>query len=131
MTGQGASPPASDLPCAHAGSFRILPPPVARADLPLDERYDAEEAELIHRGLVPQGSDDRWFFYCADGWLHIHRSWTGAQIFALRLTSLPDGTTLLSGGWVSRERAQYAGDDLLEDAQLVRDLIASDLLNRN
>jgi len=116
--------------CAHAGSFRILPPPIASADLSLVEHYDAAAAALIHRGLIPQGSDDRWFLYCADDWMHVHRSWTGAQVFAVRLAPLPGGGTVLIGGWVSRDRTQYQGDDLLEEAQLVRDLIASHLLNR-
>ncbi len=28
---------------------------------------------------------DKWFIYYENGWLHIHRSWTGFEIFKLNI----------------------------------------------
>ena len=119
---------------ATRASFPHLSPPSKREALVLRHRYDARQMTLIRRGFVPQGSDDRWFAWFEDqpggGTLHLIRSWTGSQIYALDFTDGPVDGAMLTGGWVSRDSAVYVGDTAAEEAQAALELLTILLLDR-
>lgn len=73
------------MPIARADSWKRLPAPAKRADLPFDAVYDADQYARLRQGLIPQEMEDKWFIYLEDGQLCLHRSWTGTWIYALRL----------------------------------------------
>jgi hypothetical protein len=87
------------------------------------------EAEQLMLGLVPQGMEDKWFIYHADGVLRFHRSWTGAFIYALRLDGSPAGVRV-TDSWVNRDPEQYRETDTEYDRRLVGFLIDAFLLER-
>lgn len=113
---------------ATRASFKTASPPKLRECLQLFELYSADDMAIIRQGLVPRDMDDRWFMFFENDSLHIFRSWTGYQIFALHFAEAPDGGATLSGGWVNRDAAQFSGDCLSSDAALALDLISSHLL---
>jgi hypothetical protein len=41
--------------------------------------------------------DDQWFIFEEDDVVHAHRSWTGIEMFAIRLRRLPDGSCEIVG----------------------------------
>jgi len=75
-------------------------------------------------GHGPVDMDDRWFIYYEGGWLHFHRSWTGAHIFALGLDGCSAGVRVIDG-WVSREPDQYRSPGIEQDREMVVRLIPS------
>ena len=36
--------------------------------------------------------DDRWFFFAEDAIVHLHRSWTGQEVYSFRVNRLEDET---------------------------------------
>ena len=114
---------------ATRASFQTSEPPEQLEDLALFEMYSSDEMALIRQGFVPRDMDDRWFMFFEDGWLHVFRSWTGYQVFALQFSEAEDGSATLDGGWVNRDPSQYQGDDLAVDATLAFDLISGHLLH--
>ena len=84
---------------------------------------DAAGAAMRAR-TIPAEMEDKWFIYFADGWLNLHRSWTGAHIFALRLDGSLAGVRVVDG-WVSRDDTQYRWTSLDDDRErLIRTLRA-------
>ena len=41
--------------------------------------------------MIPESFDERWFAFYEDGWLYLHRSWTGCCVFQLRIEQEADG----------------------------------------
>jgi len=79
-------------------------------------------------GHVPEDMDDKWFIFFEDGWLNFCRSWTGHSIFGVRLDGAPFGVRVVDA-WASRNSEEYNSAGLDTDIQLVRQLIASRLLD--
>lgn len=73
--------------------------------------------------------EDKWFIYFDAGWLHFHRSWTGAQIYALRLTQTPNAI-VVTESWVSRDPQHHKGTDTAYDRRLLAFLIDALLLGK-
>lgn len=92
--------------------------------LEVSEVFSDAVAERMRGGHIPVDMDDRWFIYFEDGWLHFHRSWTGAHIFALRLDASPVGVQVMDG-WASRDAEQYRSSDIDLDRERVVRLIHS------
>jgi hypothetical protein len=110
-------------------SWKTLPAPSRKQDLAFTRKFDPAEGENLKRGFVPVQMEDKWFIYFEKGWLHFHRSWTGAYIFALRLDETESGYEVVAS-WVSRDQEQYGSDDLDGDRELVNDLLDHLLLDR-
>jgi hypothetical protein len=115
---------------ATPSSWKTLAAPQNKEPLALEATFTDAEAEQITRGLVPEQMEDKWFIYYSDGWLHFHRSWTGALIYWLRLDGSPAGVRVTES-WVNRNQAQYGGTDTSYDRQLVRFLIDAFLLKKS
>jgi len=105
-------------------SWKTLPSPDRRERLDVPEIFSDAAADRMRCGHVPVDMDDRWFIYFEDGWLHFHRSWTGAHIFALRLDGCLAGVRVIEG-WASREPEQYRSPGIEQDRQIVVGLIHS------
>jgi len=105
-------------------SWKTLPPPHERAPLVVSEIFSDLTGDRMREGHIPVDMDDRWFIYFEGGWLHFHRSWTGAHIFALRLDGCVAGVRVVDG-WASRDSQQYRSPGAEQDRQTVVGLIHS------
>jgi hypothetical protein len=119
---------------ASRTSWKTLPPPQQRESLGFDAVFDDAGTELLVLGLVPKEVEDKWFIYFEgpayrQGWLFLHRSWTGACIYGVQLERSPGGARVVDS-WVSRDLTQYKGTDLDYDRKLLRFLIDALLLRR-
>ena len=81
--------------------------PSARAALHLEKVFSSEEFQRISMGCVPREMEDRWFIYLEDGWLYLHRSWTGFCIYQVRLEAIGDSYRIAEA-WVNRDREQFS-----------------------
>ncbi len=114
---------------ATSASWKHLPPPSAREDLAFEAVFTDAELEQIVQGFVPGEMEDKWFIYFEDGWLRVHRSWTGAFIYALRLDKTSDGARVVES-WVNRDPQQYQVLNTEYDRRFLRHLIETLLLKR-
>lgn len=75
----------------------------------LDVTLTINETEFrkLKPGFVPASMDDKWFVYYDGGGLHIHRSWTGAQIFKCKVTPGENGEYLINEVFVERDSDVY------------------------
>jgi len=104
------------MPIATPDSWQHQPAPAQREPLHFQGRFTADEYARLRQGFVPKEMEDKWFIYLHDGWLRLHRSWTGNWIFALRLEQDGDAWTV-TDSWVNRDPQQYR----LTDAEYDRD----------
>jgi len=109
---------------------RCAAPPQRRADLGFVASYSSSEADLLSNGLVPESMDEKWFVFQEGEWLNFHRSWTGVQIYAIRLQLNDDQSFSVSESWVNREPEQYSMTDIDYDRKLLAFLIDALLLKR-
>jgi ADP-ribosyl-[dinitrogen reductase] hydrolase len=65
--------------------------PKAKMRLEVDQTFSQEEYECLQLGRIPQSMDDKWFIYCEDGWLFLHRSWSGLCIYQVHLEPSDEG----------------------------------------
>lgn len=54
-------------------------------------RLSPRETELLVRGVVPREMEDHWFIFEEDDVVHLYRSWTGIELFAIQLRRLAGG----------------------------------------
>lgn len=59
--------------------------------LPYSRRLSAGQTEVLVRGLVPREMEDHWFIFEEDDVVHLYRSWTGVEAFAIQLHRVADG----------------------------------------
>jgi hypothetical protein len=103
-------------------SWKTLPAPSRKQDLAFTRTFDPAEGENLKLGFIPVQMEDKWFIYFENGWLHFHRSWTGAHIFALRLDETESGYEVMES-WASRDTQDYTETDVESERQLVGQLI--------
>lgn len=103
-------------------SWKTQPLPEARAAIPIAREYTAAEHARIARGFIPRDMDDRWFIYLEGDTLFLHRSWTGACIFLVRIVPEGDGYRI-AAAWANRDPEQYRVTDVHEDATDIARLI--------
>jgi len=117
---------------ATSASWKIKPLPEKRAPLRYERRFSAAEHARLVRGLVPVEMEDKWFIYLEDGLLRLHRSWTGACIYGVRLAMEGDGEgSVVEEAWVSRATDDYTRTDDAYDARLLSFLIERLLLGNS
>lgn len=104
---------------------RPPPPPHQRADLGYTASYTEAEYQALAHGFKPSDMDQRWFIALdtgvaegekggegesereGEGWLNIHRSWTGVHVYALHLARDPKGGWMVDKSWVSINQEEY------------------------
>ena len=60
--------------------------------LPYQRSLSSAGVEGLLRGFKPLSMDDKWFFFAEDGIVHMHRSWTGEEIFSFQIRPHDDGS---------------------------------------
>jgi hypothetical protein len=60
--------------------------------LPYSRLLSSAEVEGLLEGFKPLSMDDKWFFFAEERILHVHRSWTGEEIYSFRISRLDGGT---------------------------------------
>lgn len=97
--------------------------------LPYERRFSAAEHARLAQGLVPAQMEDKWFIYLENGLLRLHRSWTGACIYGVRL-EMDGEQSVVKEAWVSRATSEYTRTDDAYDARLLSFLVERLLLGR-
>ena len=95
-------------------NWRIVDMPVESETTLLNIKLAAAEYQALVIGFLPKDMDDRWFMYANDGWLNLHRSWTGHCIFRLKIEKTDDGC-ILSELQVNRDYNQYKSTNIEAD----------------
>lgn len=114
---------------AQRGDWKILPLAAQRADIRLTRRYSADDMARIRRGLIPREMEDKWFAYVEGETLHLHRSWTGFQIYQVTFAADGDGF-VAARAEVTRDPEQYRQTDDDADARALESLIDALLIHR-
>jgi hypothetical protein len=95
--------------------------PSARGEVPFDRELTRDQFERLSQGLIPQGQDDRWFVWVDDTpVVHVHRSWSGHEIYEVELEPADDGYRV-KAAWANREPHQNNAPPAL-DVPLLRGL---------
>ena len=117
------APPAP--PVATRASWKTKPDPRVRAPLryEYERRFSPAEYARIVVGLVPAQREDKWLIYFEDGWLRLHRSFTGACIYGARVAAGEGEASAVAEAWVSRATEEYTRTDDAYDARLLAYLV--------
>ncbi|WDF80815.1 hypothetical protein PQ469_12435 [Mucilaginibacter sp. KACC 22773] len=110
--------------------WKAIPFPFEHEKIILNKVLTNEGYNALILGHRPHGMDDRWFVYCKDSWLYLHRSWTGYCIFKIKLDMI-DGNYKLTEAHLSRDQDQYRSSSKESDIEvinLVIDLVIKDNL---
>jgi hypothetical protein len=114
---------------ATRNSWKALQAPDSREKLLFEASFDDAQFRVLREGVVPKAMEDKWFIYFQEDWLHFHRSWTGAEIYALRLERAGDGWHV-TDSWVNRDPNQYKASDTSYDRDLLRFIIDALMLHK-
>jgi hypothetical protein len=96
--------------------------PASRHRLDFRLAFTKEEMDRLAEGFVPGDMDDRWFAFYEDGWLYLHRSWTGYCNYQVRFA--PHGSLfVVEEAWVNRDPEQYGSTDPESDLRSLRDVL--------
>jgi ribA/ribD-fused uncharacterized protein len=112
---------------ARRADWQILPMPAQTAIVDYTAEFSAEEYQLLSQGLIPESMDDRWFIFCEQNMLFLHRSWTGICVFQVELEAVGSRYRVKSVT-VNRDQEQYNQADAEYDSRLLHDLIYRVLL---
>ncbi|MEO1134004.1 MAG: hypothetical protein AAFX40_15035 [Cyanobacteria bacterium J06639_1] len=116
--------------CAQKSSWQTLAPPELREPLGYEHTFTSADAARLKLGLIPQAMEDKWFVYFEDGWLYLHRSWTGALIYWLRVEDCPAGIRVVES-WVSRGSKHYRETDTAYDSLMLDFLLRRMMLGQD
>jgi hypothetical protein len=115
---------------ATKADWKTLEQPTVREPLKYHHTFSARDADTLRRGLIPREMEDKWFVYYRDGWVYLHRSWTGALIYWLKLDESPAGARVVES-FVSRDPAQYEETDISYDRSLLDFLLRGLILGQD
>jgi ADP-ribose pyrophosphatase YjhB (NUDIX family) len=107
---------------AARADWKTEPMPERRAALATERVYTPAEMARIRRGLVPRAMEDKWFAFVEGDTLHLHRSWTGYQIYAVTFAPR-DGGSRIARVEANRDPSQYKQTDDEADARSLLALI--------
>lgn len=85
---------------------RIFDMPVTYETSLLYKELNAAEYQALLMGFLPRDMDDRWFMYANEGYVYLHRSWTGHCIFRLKIEVIKEDC-LLTELRINRDTDQY------------------------
>jgi len=94
----------------------------------IDLHFTEKEYTRIQRGLIPPNMEDKWFIFFEDGWLYLHRSWTGMGIYKAQIIKKAEGYAI-EEFWVERNPKLYTCEDDI-DLEKFSFLIFRGLLGR-
>ena len=117
------------MTAAIRSNWKTLPPPKLREPLQFQATFSGSEYQLLQNGVIPKAMEDKWFIFLEGDSLHFHRSWTGAQMYCIRLRQEGEDWRVVDS-WVNRVPEQYKGTDLAYDRELLRFLIDALMLRK-
>ena len=79
-------------------------------------QLDEQELEHIKWGYVPAQMEEKWFAYFDHGWLHLHRSWTGFEMYKAEIV-LAGGSYVINSFCTERNTEKYANTNDEVDIQ--------------
>ncbi len=103
---------------ARRGDWKTEPMPARRETFVLSRSFSDEEMDALRRGNIPQGMEDKWFWYMEGPTLLAHRSWTGYCIYRIDFKEGGEHTVT-----VNRDPEQYACTDTEEDVRNLNKLL--------
>ena len=115
---------------ATKSSWKTLDAPQQCEPLGYEYVFADADADRLQLGLIPQEMEDKWFVYFENGWLYLHRSWTGSLIYWLRLDGCPAGVRVVES-WVNRNSDQYRETDAEYDRKMLDFLLRRLLLGHD
>jgi len=71
--------------------WKFKPMPAQRARLAYQREFAPSEMKQVVRGFLPICQEQKWCVVFQNNTLHIHRSWTGIEIFRVVLEPAPNG----------------------------------------
>lgn len=114
---------------ATAIDWNTEPLPAKQITIHLDRTFSPAEMTRIHKGLIPQQMEDKWFIYWQENTLFFHRSWTGYCIYIVHFAAAGDRQKMIKAD-VNREPTQYREVDDERDAAMISYLIDVLLLHQ-
>ena len=103
---------------ARRGDWKNRPMPDRHETFVLRRSFSEEEMEALRCGNIPQGMEDKWFWYMEGTTLWAHRSWTGYCIY--RIDFKEDDDHLVT---VNRDPEQYGCTSIEEDIMTLNKLL--------
>jgi len=94
--------------------------------IPYFVSFCTEEVQRLENGLVPREMEDKWFVFLESPYFFLHRSWTGAPVYRVKLTHTSCGAEVKET-LLSREQAGAKNTEASHEAKLL-DFIISNLL---
>ena len=103
---------------AHRGDWKTEPMPERHETFVLKRAFRDEEMNALRRGHIPQGMEDKWFWYMEGSTLWAHRSWTGHCIYRIDFRGDCDPVVT-----VNRDPRQYKSSGAEQDIELLNKLL--------
>ena len=69
--------------CCGFAEWKTKEMPEQRDPFILHREFTEQQMEALRKGNIPQGMEDKWFWYMEGNTLFAHRSWTGHCIFVI------------------------------------------------
>lgn len=91
----------------------------------LERTLTKKDLAYIKEGHRPEEMEDKWFMYCENNKLFIHRSWTGYCIYIVELSDNGKLKTI-----VNRDPQQYKETDIEQD-KLQLNILINRLVKQN
>ena len=116
---------------ARSTDWKTKPMPGETEQMQFHRIYTQEEFQRLSTGLIPGAMEDKWFIYCENHQLNIHRSWTGYHIYSVTFQPNEDGTCAVSRAIVNRNKEEYNYSDNNYDVSFLHYLIDRLLLGKD
>jgi hypothetical protein len=98
--------------------------------LPFHAIFDSEQFAVVRTGFIPQEMEQKWFIYCEEPYLFIHRSWTGRPVYRLALRKVQKGAEVTEALW-SKDLAEAPGASFDYGVQMLDYLVSSFFLDQS
>lgn len=95
------------------------------AEFILEKELTYEDIKLIEDGHRPEEMEDKWFMFCENRKLFIHRSWTGYCIYIVDLSEKGKLNVI-----VNRDPEQYKENDIERD-KIQLNILINGLIKQN
>lgn len=84
-------------------------------------RFTEQDFLKLKCGIIPRDMDERWFIFFEDGFLYMHRSWTGFGIYKARIIE-EAGVYWIREFWAERNQERFRNEDDEYDIARLRKL---------
>ena len=99
------------------------------ANLPIEDEFTPSQWRVIQRGYVPEVMEEKWFIWVGADAIHIHRSWTGFEVYRVAYEEVGDGARLVSAD-VETDPERYDPSHGDHERAMVRWLLRGFLLGQ-